>query len=237
MENLRRTQKAATRQAIIGAAAAQFAERGYEATSFGSIAAVLGKPKSAVGYHHFPSKLDLAYAVVREQRDRWFLLIRVVSEEPAGFPRLFRLLLSAALDARDNPIAAGAIRLLTEAAQLGLTLPVRQTEWRPYVAEQIQVEIDAHVLPAGTDAAKLTSWLLNASFGVFEAENRGLQEVDTERSLRGLWVVLLTGCGVAHAQQLIDDVARFRFAATYVDPVIERSTVPHAAAVEGTAGA
>jgi AcrR family transcriptional regulator len=59
MENLRRTQKAATLQAIIAAAAAQFAERGYEATSFGSIAAVLGRPKSAVGYRHFPSEQDL----------------------------------------------------------------------------------------------------------------------------------------------------------------------------------
>ncbi|MGH7857030.1 MAG: TetR family transcriptional regulator [Candidatus Binatia bacterium] len=55
--------KAATRRALIGAAAELFARRGIEATSLDEIAAEVGLTKGAV-YAHFESKADLVMHVL-----------------------------------------------------------------------------------------------------------------------------------------------------------------------------
>lgn len=56
--------RARTRAVLLRAAAAAFAERGYEGASVDGIAASEGLSKGAV-YAHFPSKLDLYLEVVR----------------------------------------------------------------------------------------------------------------------------------------------------------------------------
>ena len=56
--------RARTRAVLLRAAAAAFAERGYEGASIDAIAASVGLSKGAV-YTHFPSKLDLYLEVVR----------------------------------------------------------------------------------------------------------------------------------------------------------------------------
>lgn len=55
--------RARTRAVLLRAAAAAFAERGYEGASVDAIAAAEGLSKGAV-YAHFPSKLDLYLDVV-----------------------------------------------------------------------------------------------------------------------------------------------------------------------------
>lgn len=56
--------RARTRAVLLRAAAAAFAERGYEGASVDAIAASVGLSKGAV-YAHFPSKLELYLEVVR----------------------------------------------------------------------------------------------------------------------------------------------------------------------------
>ena len=65
--NQRQLAMEASRRAIIDAAGQQFAAFGYEATTFSRVAEAMGKPKSAIGYHLFPSKKDLA--TIRPQLD------------------------------------------------------------------------------------------------------------------------------------------------------------------------
>lgn len=64
--------RARTRSALLRAAAAAFAERGFDGASIDAIAASVGLSKGAV-YAHFPSKLELYLAVVEEllQHAEW----------------------------------------------------------------------------------------------------------------------------------------------------------------------
>lgn len=55
--------RARTRTALLRAASAAFAERGYDGASLDAIAASVGLSKGAV-YAHFPSKVDLFLGVV-----------------------------------------------------------------------------------------------------------------------------------------------------------------------------
>lgn len=61
--------RARTRAVLLRAAAAAFADRGYEGASVDAIAASEGLSKGAV-YAHFPSKLELYLEVVRNLLDQ-----------------------------------------------------------------------------------------------------------------------------------------------------------------------
>lgn len=61
----RRKQPMLTRQAILDAAASEFALNGYAATGIGSIVAKAGLTKGAL-FHHFPDKRSLALAWISE---------------------------------------------------------------------------------------------------------------------------------------------------------------------------
>lgn len=58
-----------TRQRIVAAAVALFAEQGFDATSVNQVVVRAGVAKGAL-YHHFDSKDDLLYEVYRELVDR-----------------------------------------------------------------------------------------------------------------------------------------------------------------------
>jgi AcrR family transcriptional regulator len=59
-----------SRQVILDVAAPIFAEYGYAGASLNRIILATGLTKGGF-YFHFPSKLDLALAVIRDQNDRW----------------------------------------------------------------------------------------------------------------------------------------------------------------------
>ncbi|PZE27909.1 hypothetical protein DEI86_04750 [Curtobacterium sp. MCBD17_028] len=205
--NHRQEQKANTRAAILRAAATEFATRGYAGTSIASIAAAMGKPKSAVGHHQFASKQQIAEAIVRQQQETWASMRAEVEQAtPPGLGRLLRLLMTAALDAREHPSALAAVRLLADQRANGITLPRSTVPWRAYVAEQFQIDIDAGRIPSDRPAEELARRLLNASFGVFDAESRGLQAIDTEAALRALWADLLAGVGVTDVDAVLEQV-------------------------------
>ena len=63
------TAQAGTRERIVAAAVALFAERGFDATSVNEVVLRAGVAKGAL-YHHFASKDDLLYEVYRELVDR-----------------------------------------------------------------------------------------------------------------------------------------------------------------------
>ncbi|WIB64134.1 TetR/AcrR family transcriptional regulator [Curtobacterium sp. MCBD17_040] len=203
----RQEQKANTRSAILRAAATEFATRGYAGTSIASIAAAMGKPKSAVGHHQFTSKQQIAEAIVRQQQEAWASMrTRVEQATPPGFVRLLRLLMTAALDARAHPSALAAVRLMADHRANGIALPPSTVPWRAYVADQIQIDMDAGRVPLTRPAEELARRLLNASFGVFDAESRGLQAIDTEAALRALWADLLAGFGIADVDAVLAQV-------------------------------
>jgi AcrR family transcriptional regulator len=71
-----------SRRAILDAAAPIFAEHGYTAASLNQIIEASGLTKGGF-YFHFPSKLELALAVIRDQNDQW---LARVNTEVANLP-------------------------------------------------------------------------------------------------------------------------------------------------------
>jgi len=197
--NQREATKEQSRQKIVEAAAAQFAANGYEGTSFASIAAAMNRPKSAIGYHLFPSKMDLAVSVIEQQQARWVQMEACV-REPAGLGHLITMLLSSCVDALDCPVAAGAIRLSHEFWQTGRPLP-RTFKWGPYAKRQFAV---ARSLPIyDSEVARAADLLLASTFGVMWAQTSVRLPRETERQLRDLWVALCLGIGVSDAQEIV----------------------------------
>ncbi|MGA1835704.1 TetR/AcrR family transcriptional regulator [Herbiconiux sp. 11R-BC] len=202
----RHEQKAETRAQIIQAAAQEFGVHGYRGTSFASIAEAMGRPKSALGYHQFRSKEELAAAVVHLQNARWEeLRVAVQNGVRPGVPRLLSLLLTAALDARENPLGLAALRLLLERQSNGLELPPGAFGWRASARTQLNEAVRLGQLPDATEVSAATGIILNASLGLFEAENRGLQAADSRRELKALWRTLLAGLGAADVDGLLRD--------------------------------
>jgi AcrR family transcriptional regulator len=66
-----------TRDRIVAAAVALFAERGFDATSLNEVVVRAGVAKGAL-YHHFASKDDLLYEVYRELADRQLAGLREI---------------------------------------------------------------------------------------------------------------------------------------------------------------
>jgi len=193
----RQAAKDGTRRSILEAAAAEFARHGYEATTFSGIAAAMGRPKSAVGYHQFRSKLELASAIVAAQRATWEDLAQdAVTSRGPGLAALFLFFDHVRLNFAADPIAPGAARLILEDAELGLDLPRTNHSWRRFTTEQIAAEAATGVLPADTDAVELAAAILSAGIGVFRSARSGVAVASPDRVLRTLWRDTLVGAGL-----------------------------------------
>jgi AcrR family transcriptional regulator len=214
--NQRQAAKARTRQQIVEAAAAEFAEHGYDGTSFASVAAAMNRPKSAVGYHLFPSKHDLAVAVVEQQQARWSEMEARITE-PAGLAHLVTMLLSACSDALRCPVAAGAIRLTQELSEAGQPLP-QVFSWRSCTLTHFAA---ARGLSAeDPEVARATDLVMSSTFGVLRTRTKTRTPESTEQQLRDLWAALFTGLGVPGAAEVVRRVTPVTVAEP-VDPALD----------------
>ena len=189
-----------TRQEIVEAAGAEFARHGYEGTSFSRVAAAMDKPKSAIGYHLYPSKQSLALAVVATQEARWQSFDAAI-DSPSGAQHWATMLLASAKNARACPVAAGSIRLLHELPLAEVPID-KSFDWREYTRAQIRAEVEAQGRTAGPEVDGLADLLLDASFGVVytAADSEG---ADVESRLVALIEPILTATGVTSARELV----------------------------------
>jgi AcrR family transcriptional regulator len=205
--SIRQEQKAETRAQIMAAAATEFAAHGFAGATFASIAAAMGRPKSALGYHQFRSKQEIAAAIVSEQYARWASLrAEVEASVPAGLPRLLSFILTVALDARADPRGRAAVRLLLEREESGVDVAVPAFRWVDLSTADVEEAVRLGQLPRGSGASSAASvggMILTCGLGLFEAENHGVRPVDTEAALRALWRNLLTGAGAADPEGVI----------------------------------
>ncbi|MBD8518645.1 TetR/AcrR family transcriptional regulator [Plantibacter sp. VKM Ac-2885] len=163
MSGLRQYAMNQVRDEIIDAAGLEFGRNGYAGTSFSGIASVMGKPKSVIGYHLFPSKRSLAHAVIAEQDERWQAADARIGV-PYGALRWVTMILASAQEAQRSPIAMGAIRLLHELPRMDD--PVYTVfDWRAYTRTNLRMEAAAHDLDL-PDLDGVADVLLDACFGL-----------------------------------------------------------------------
>lgn len=203
----REEQAAATRAAIIGAAARLFAERGYAATTVAAIAAEARvAPKSVFGVGDKASLLTLA-------------LDRAIVGDDEPVPLADRPELRAALDARDGygvarlgaavgaPLLLRLYPLYRAFEQAAATDPEIARRWREYQDRRREdvrrvVEAVQAVTPLrpGLDAERATDslWALIGWHPVaLLVEQRGWGPEEIRRWIEDVFVVVLLGPGTA----------------------------------------
>ncbi|MFT2690103.1 TetR family transcriptional regulator [Clavibacter zhangzhiyongii] len=188
------------RREIIEAAGAQFAVHGYEGTSFSRVAAAMGKPKSAIGYHLFASKESLAGAVVEDQEERW-LRIEAALDERSALRELVVFLLTAARTVEECPVAAGAVRLLWDMPRLGLVVHRRFDMWL-FTRDHLEAELAVRGI-RGVDLDQTVDVLLSSTFGVLSYRSPRVAGWDAADRLRTLWIPLLAHLGIADADAVV----------------------------------
>lgn len=184
-------QRLSTRTAVLRAAAEEFDARGYAAVTLNDIARRLGLTKGAI-FFHFPSKADLAVAVVEEYVSSW----RALRDELAatglrGFDALHWLLRHVAEIYRDDARARVPLRLMRESDVIGADLPAPFVAWTTEVARHLE-----EALADGEARADLAvedvAWHVVASFfGVQEVSHHRAGRADLVSRVEAMWSLLL----------------------------------------------
>lgn len=227
MTGVRGVKKAERRRDILVAAAEAFTEVGYRGATIAGIATRMGSAKSAVGYHHFASKREIAVEIVEHARTRWLGLIdQVTATSASGLGKLLTLLLSAALDARQNVLAAAAVRLAADQRVNGFDLPAATFSWRGIAHDLVWESLEAGELPPGSRVDDVVSLIITGSYGVFISESQGFEEIRTEAHLREVWRTILPALGVADHDSIIDGVHRLDVPDPWLDGTVRGDEPP-----------
>jgi AcrR family transcriptional regulator len=157
---IRADQRRRTRHAILEAAAAEFEERGYQATSYASVAARAGLAKSLVSYH-FGSKNDLVRAMFEESFSPQGMFPLPPTDVIAPLDDLAESTVAAASSEQTSVIVRAALRLRREAYLIDVRVPPPFVGWTArcvdrislaarlgHIRHDVDVEFEAHLLVA-----------------------------------------------------------------------------------------
>lgn len=146
-------QGAASRDAIVDAAAGVFARLGYDGASMADIVAASGLSKGSV-YFHFDSKEALAVAVLDARQNRWIADVeRLLAQTPEGMPRLRALLPAMLALHREDPDAWVISRLTQNLAAVASTRELAAAVTRRWIDLVARLIRDAHLGGAGEGGA------------------------------------------------------------------------------------
>lgn len=182
-----------TRIEILRAAAELFARRGFTRTSIADITSGLGLTKGAL-YFHFESKTALALEIAQAYFDVWRPILESVQKDGTrGIAALQTISKAVAREYRDNPLIQAAVRLFSEADEIGADLPVPFVDWMNLVSKLLTEEIEDGGISSELDV-EATAWFLVASFfGTQDISNQMSGRADIELRVEQMWVLVLDG--------------------------------------------
>lgn len=174
-------------------AAQEFEAHGYVGASLSDIAEKLGLTKGAL-YFHYPSKGDIARAIVSDYFNSWEPLVKAAEERGNGPLEAIRWLTGqVAVAYRDDIHIRAAVRLVRDRASIDVELPTPFVDWiktSRYFLEKAQAlgEIRSDIDLERVTLISVASW-----FGVQQVS----QDLDSRDSLEeftdSLWDLLLHG--------------------------------------------
>ncbi|MBW8871973.1 MAG: TetR/AcrR family transcriptional regulator [Leifsonia sp.] len=182
-----------TRESIVAGAAAVFGRRGYGLASIADIATESGMTKGAL-YFHFPSKDELARAVIAEQHRRTMAAAAEAIEE--GRPGLETMVLLSAVLARQlltDPVVQAGIRLTTDVSLFDPPVTEPYQDWLSTSEALFRQAVDEGDLRADLDPGMLASVVVPAYTGVQLLSETMTNRADLLERVRDLWTVLLPG--------------------------------------------
>lgn len=189
------------RRRVISVAARSFQSAGYNGTSMHDILREAGMSGGAL-YHHFPTKRDLARAVVRESvaaeiAATW---IAAVENAPSAFAGIFRVFRDVAdsLDSQDFvsgcPLGNLAIELSNADPDLRRAVEAEYRTWRDAIVAKLRTDgMEAGAIPGGSaeQFADFVVALFTGAMTLAKAAQSSAPVRSCERQLRAL----LAGAG------------------------------------------
>ncbi len=183
----------ATRDAIIDGAAAVFERHGYGLASIADIATAAAVTKGAL-YFHFPSKDDIAQAVIAEQHARSFAAGAEVLQQ--GLPALesmVRLCAGLAHQLVTDPVVQAGIRLTTEVSNFERPVADPYKDWLRTFEDLTRRAIDEGDVSPTVAPEMLAHFIIPAYTGVQLVSETLTDRSDLLRRVREMWEILLPG--------------------------------------------
>ncbi|WP_346009685.1 ScbR family autoregulator-binding transcription factor [Streptomyces sp. SID1328] len=184
---MRRQQERAVkmRASIVRAAAEEFDQHGYAATSTANIVRRAGCTMGAL-YFHFPAKEHLARAVMAEQAAD---LPAVPG--PVGLQRLINLTLVLARELQGNVTFRAGVQLSVEQSAFGLQDDAPYLLWIERFEDELIAAQALGQLRDGVVPARFARTLVGAFSGVQLLSRISAQHQDLEERIVDLWSCLL----------------------------------------------
>jgi AcrR family transcriptional regulator len=184
------------RQAALERAALAFWEHGYETTSISDLTAALGIGAPSL-YAAFGDKRQLFQeAVDSYQATHGSFTARALAEEPTGRDAIVRILREAAVEytSPDHPrgclVISAAQNCSPASADVAEALRELRKKNLQVLEDRIRSDIDAGVLPAGTDARGLALFAAATTQGMSQQARDGAGREDlraiAEAAIRAL---------------------------------------------------
>lgn len=189
----RSDQRAATRAGILQVAAEEFEAHGYVGASLSDIAERLGLTKGAL-YFHYPSKGDIARAIVSDYFNSWEPLVTAAEARGNGPLEAIRWLTGqVAVAYRDDIHIRAAVRLVRDRASIDVELPTPFVDWIKTSRHFLEKAAALGEIRSDIDLDRVTLIAVASWFGVQQVS----QDLDARDSLEdfteSLWDLLLHG--------------------------------------------
>lgn len=182
----------ATREAILGAAAVEFARYGFSGARLERVIEVTGYTKGAV-YFHFDSKKAMAEAVLEGRFDAWPKLVEDVREQGGrGLSGMRLLALRVTLMMATNMRIRAGMRLSQE-------LRLVPDGFNPYDAWAdrfvpfLEEAISDGDAPASLNCKRAAKTVVNCLFGVLQVAIDAGTEDQIDAELEALWRLITPG--------------------------------------------
>lgn len=162
-------QHAARRETLLAAAAALFAERGYDATRTADICKAAGMSTGNL-FHYFPTKHDVLLGVAERDRERTAARMAGLADAPDPRAALLDAIEGFCRLAADRHVAGLAFEMWAQAHRdPGLAAVFRTTdrETRETFAAAVRAGIDRGALDSALDPDSAATWLCALVEGFF----------------------------------------------------------------------
>jgi AcrR family transcriptional regulator len=179
-----------TRETVIYAAASVFEESGFSTASIQEILVRAGVTKGAL-YFHFPSKEDLAQAVMVAQADTLQL-----PSEPEGLQTLIDMTAYLARELQTNALLRAGVRLSVEQVSFGLRYTQPYQLWVDAFTRQLAAAKEQGELLSHTDPSDLAELIVSSFSGIQIFSEIYAQRTDLPERIVVMWRNLLPGIAV-----------------------------------------
>jgi AcrR family transcriptional regulator len=187
------------RQTVVEGAARMFDRVGYGQASLSDIAREAGTTQGSL-YFYFPSKEELAIAVINEQSTRSIAALTAPTTAPSPFGGLVQASRLITEQLLTDPITRAGLRLSLEQGVIQAPTTAFHEQWIASVEERVQASIELGELQSPLEPAELARSFVAFFTGTQLISNMLAGRTDLLNAVVAMWRILIAAVIVADRQ-------------------------------------